>query len=431
MRRHLAECVVGFLSLSNSSADALKAFSRRDWEQALQWMDDAGLPFYFLQKLQETGHKGVVPHWVISRLEENYHANQQRTEHMSTYFDLVNQKFKAAGIQYAAIKGFSLVPEFCPLASLRHQSDLDYLVDENSLAHAKRIVVGAGYTPKDSWSKLESIFVMNGEGSPSRDSRQFSKRAAHAVELHLDIWDADLHKWPSIPKMFSVNRVITQRWNEMEFSALPDEDAFLLQVLHACHHFFTLWIRMSCLYEIAYFLNRRANEPALWNRLERRVGENSVLREFVVVVSHMAASLFATPLPPLISRWREQIRTGPRVWVDKYARRWVFCEVPAYEFSLFPTAKLALFFHQQYRDEKTADEEGAVRYSKPRSLRLARIISSVKAKPSLLWDTAFWKHHLLFRRGAFQVLSGLRYLYEIPRWHWLNRTSSRETPLET
>lgn len=429
MRRRLAESVVAFLSFTNPSTDSLKEFGHRDWDRALKWMDDAGLSFYFLQRLKETEARHLVPMRVVSRLEENYHANQQRMDHMSNYFDSLNRKFKDAGIRYAVIKGFSLVPQFCPFAALRHQSDLDYLVEEPSLADAKRIVADAGYKPKDSWSKLESIFVMNGEESPSRDSRQFSKQAPHAVELHLDIWDADLHKWPSIPRLFSVDRVVTQRWNEKEFSALADEEAFLLQVLHACHHFFTLWIRMSCLYEIAYFLNRRANDSALWDRLEKRVGENAVLREFVVVVSQMAASLFGTPVPPLISRWREQMRAGPRVWVDKYARRWAFCEVPAYEFSLFPTAKLALFLHQQYRNEEIPPK-ATVRYSKPPSLRLARIISSLKANPSLFWNVAWWKHHLLLRRGAFQALSGLRYLCEIPRWRWLNRTSSRGAPLE-
>ena len=382
MRRRLSEIVVAFLSFSNSDADALKAFSRRDWERALQWLDDAGLSFYFLQKLKDAEARDFVPTWVVSRLEGNYYANQQRMDHMSNYFDRLNRKFKEAGIRYAAIKGFSLVPEFCPIASLRHQSDLDYLVDEQSLEAAKRIVVEAGYKPKDSWSRLESIFVMNGEESPSRNSRQFSKQAPHAVELHLDIWDPDLHKWPSIPKLFSTDRVNTQRWNENEFFALSDEEALLLQVLHACHHFFTLWIRMSCLYEIAYFLNRRANDSKLWDRVEEHVGDSSVLREFVVVVSQTAASLFGTPVPPLISRWTEQIRIGPRIWVDKYSRRWAFCEVPAYEFSLFPTAKLALFLHQQYRNDGAPD--GApVHNSKPRSLRLARIISSLRANPSL------------------------------------------------
>ena len=128
MRRRLSEIVVAFLSFSNSDADALKAFSRRDWERALQWLDDAGLSFYFLQKLKDAEARDFVPTWVVSRLEGNYYANQQRMDHMSNYFDRLNRKFKEAGIRYAAIKGFSLVPEFCPIASLRHQSDLDYLV---------------------------------------------------------------------------------------------------------------------------------------------------------------------------------------------------------------------------------------------------------------------------------------------------------------
>ena len=141
-----------------------------------------------------------------------------------------------------------------------------------------------------------------------------------------------------------MDRVNTQRWNENEFFALSDEEAFLLQVLHACHHFFTLWIRMSCLYEIAYFLNRRANDSKLWDRVEEHVGDSSVLREFVVVVSQTAASLFGTPVPPLISRWTEQIRIGPRIWVDKYCAAGLSVKCQPTNSAYFRLPSLPCFF---------------------------------------------------------------------------------------
>ena len=89
-----------------------------------------------------------------------------------------------------------------------------------------------------------------------------------------------------------MERASTQQWNRYSFSALTNEDAFVLQVIHACHHFFTLWIRMSCLFEIAYFLNRRASDAELWGRVEERVGANGVLREFVVIVSEWRRGFF-------------------------------------------------------------------------------------------------------------------------------------------
>src|SRR5215472_3546854 len=41
------------------------------------------------------------------------------------------------------------------------------------------------------------------------------------------------------------------------FPSLADEDAFLLQVLHAFRHFLSSWLRLSWLWEIHYFLASR------------------------------------------------------------------------------------------------------------------------------------------------------------------------------
>jgi hypothetical protein len=51
------EDIVGFLSFSRDHRDRLNAiekFTPRQWKRALQWLDDAGLAFYFLQKLKDT-----------------------------------------------------------------------------------------------------------------------------------------------------------------------------------------------------------------------------------------------------------------------------------------------------------------------------------------------------------------------------------------
>jgi len=59
------------------------------------------------------------------------------------------------------------------------------------------------------------------------------------------------------------------------------------------------------------------------------------------------------------------------------------------------------------------------------SSRLSSMVSSVKNKPSLLLDAAWWKRQLLFKRSLFHALAALRYFYEIPRWKWLNRARMR------
>jgi hypothetical protein len=431
VKHTLAENIVDFLTFSSDSRDCLSPLakiSRRKWERVSQWLHDTGLAFYFLKKLKDTDATGVVPTDVLFRLDENFASNHLRVEDMSRRFNFLNHRFQDAGVHFAVIKGFSLVPQFCPYAPLRHQGDFDYLVDGRSIPAACQVLVKAGYKPKQSRSSKELIFTVPGARA-LRSTEMYSARAPHAVELHTDPWDSELHGLPPIPPLLSVESARTHDSNGFVFPAFGDEDAFLLQVLHACHHLFTLWIRLSNLYEIAYFLSQRANDTELWNAIEERIADSSILREFVAIVCELASRLFAAPIPPLVQVWGTRIRPGSRIWLEHYARTWAFCELPVYEFSFFPRSKLALFLRQQYTHPSHPRKLEERRSS--RSTRLSRIASAVKSDPSLVVNGDWWRQQLLIRRSVFHALAGLRYFCEIPRWLWLNRTRTRSVLTST
>ncbi len=430
MRPPPAQHIVDFLSFSRApggSLAQLREFRQRDWKHALSWLDDAGLAFYFMRKIKDTNATGAVPTWVTSRLEERFTANRQRVDEMAHRFDSLNRRFNDAGVRYVVLKGHSLIPDFCPDVYLRHQGDFDYLVDEESLPAAQQVVVEAGYRPKPSVSNQEFIFVTPGAGTATRSPEQYSAQSPHAVELHLDIWDSEQHRLPSMPRLFCVNRTRMHQRNGLAFPALPDEDAFLLQVLHACHHLFTYWIRMSSLFEIGFFLNQRASDTALWTRVEQRAGHNLMLREFIVVITELVANLFAAPVPLLVRDWGQDIRPATRVWIENYARHCAFCVVPAHELCLLPRAKLVLFLQQQY--EGACVQKHSARDRLIKFPRLSRMASSIKNKPSLVLSADWWKRQFFMRRSLFHTLAGLRYLCEIPRWRWLNRARMRSASL--
>ncbi len=423
MKQRLAESIVDFLSFSDSGLDrisALSDLSSRQWDQLLLWLDDTGLSFYFLQRLKERRALAIVPTEAVSRLERNFAANQDRADHMWNRFDFLNREFAAAGVRHVALKGLTLVPEFCSDASLRHQGDFDYLVDEQSLSAAKRVLLDAGYRPKEAQGNLETIFVTPRAPEPSRTGEQYSAQAAHAIELHLDIWHTDVHRLPSIPNLFSVDRAETHQRNTFSFVALAAEDAFLLQIVHACSHLFTHWIRMSSLYEIGYFLCRRASDDELWTRIAERVGHSSVLKELVVVVTELVEKIFEPPIPTIMREWRAQIRPATRVWIEHYARNWAFCDLPVYQFNFLPRTKFALFLLQQYRAE-ARNQPSLLSVQPLAQSRLSRIARSLKEKPSRTFDLHWWRRQLLLRRVIFHALADLRYLLEIPRWLWLTR----------
>jgi len=420
-----AETIVQFLGFSVEHRDqglaGIRQFRRRQWERVPQWLDDAGLGFYFLQKLKDVNAVDTIPDSVSGYLLQNFATNQLRVEDLSRRFDVINKKFNDTGIRYAVIKGFSLIPEFCPYSPLRHQGDLDYLVDDESFPAACRVLAEAGYLAKDSFSRIEKIFVIPG-GKPSRGAAQYSPRAPHAVELHTNMWDGDMHRLPQIPNLSFLDRAVHKHWNGLTFPALCDEDAFVVQILHTCHHLFTLWLRMSSLLEIGYFLNRRTDDREFWNRTAQAIAAIPTLREFVVIVTELVSRLFAAPLPALVQAWAVKIRPASRVWIEHYARRCAFSDLPFYQFRLFPTVKFALFLHQQFREDASVGKS-VVRKRLLPSARISRMASSLKKHPSLALKPSWWGHHMFVRRSMFHILAGIRYLVEVPRWRWRNRKS--------
>jgi hypothetical protein len=94
------------------------------------------------------------------------------------------------------------------------------------------------------------------------------------------------------------------------------------------------------------------------------------------LVCELAARLFASPIPPLVRAWGAAIRPNPRLWIEKYARSFAFCEFPAHQFDRFPRSKLVLFLKNQYASNTRPTKAVELRGALPLS-RLSRIASPV------------------------------------------------------
>jgi hypothetical protein len=247
------------------------------------------------------------------------------------------------------------------------------------------------------------------------------------VELRLAFWDSDSHSVPLTDPGLSVDNAVAQYWQGLVFPALPEEDAFLVQVIHAFNHILTGWVRMSWLYEIGYFFNRRSADVSLWERLDRRIGGDKLLREMVVVVGELSAHLFRAPLPSTSGIWTEKLRPAVQIWIHHYARTWIFEDTRADQFSLFPVAKLALFFHQQYLSDASLRRH-VIRTRLFPLEKLFRRVHSITSKSSTQSGGRGWQLERALIRLIFHVTGGLRYLWEIPRWERLNKENAHLAP---
>jgi len=419
VKRELAHHVVRFLSLSPERSHSVRwdRFRSRDWQRTLPWLHENGLALYFRQRLKDSNREAAVPDLVWSNLERNFAANRKRITSLANRFERLNREFERAGVTYAAVKGFSLVPDFCPDSCLRPQSDFDYVIQEDSLLQAQRVLAGAGYSLKAQAARDYEFQLPGTEFVPTAES-QYSSSAPHTVELHLSLWDSNARDIVLPEPAFSSARTVQREWQGLSFSALREEDLFLFLVMHIFYHISNYWLRISWLYEIAYFLQRRATDECFWAGVADSIGDDPQLREITGCVAELAARFFAAPLPDAIVGW--QLRPAVKIWIERYSEIWAFGKNHVDDFSLLPTAKLTLFLLQQY----APDAKRFIRSRLFPATRLSSVASALKTKPSRLLDSQFRRRARILRRTFFHTAANFRFLCEAVRWQHLNRIRS-------
>src|ERR1700733_3758695 len=195
MNRELAETVVGCLGLGGDSPDpgGLRRFTAADWRRTFRWLDRGGLTLYLLRCLHHLGATELLPPAILARFERNAADNRKRLDHIANEFASVNQKFHRTGVRFAVIKGFSLVPAFCPDAVLRAPADLDYLVDGESLPVAQRALEEAGYRLQR-FSDTEFKFGRPSPRIPTPSDDPYSPETEPLIELHLAFFNGKANR---------------------------------------------------------------------------------------------------------------------------------------------------------------------------------------------------------------------------------------------
>ncbi len=428
MNRELAEAVVGCLSLPRENCDGnlLRKFRRPDWHRTFNWLDRAGLTLYLLRGLKHTSALEMLPPAVLARFERNLADNRRRVDYLAAEFGLLNERLRRAGLNYAVIKGFSLVPTYCPDAVLRAPSDLDYLVDKSSLPGARRVLEEAGYRLHlHRFSDIEFKFGRPSSRIPTLSDDPYSRETEPLVELHLTFWNRKANRVPLNEPEFRLDQTIDHDWQGLRFPVLNDEDAFVLQILHVFQHTVECWVKLGWLLEIGFFLRARLSDTQFWDRVDARMRAVPYLAEFAALVMGLTERMFAAPMPPIAAKWTQCLRPPARIWLENYGRRWAFEEHPYDSLGLFSAAKLALFLHREFipdpNDRKEIAQQCLFPWKRPEQIAVPTVntAASFLTQRRLQWQ-------FVLRRLIFHLGSSSQYWLEMPRWRELNRLSGSD-----
>lgn len=425
MRQALSRQIVAALSVAGPLRAPIEnryrsELSRAEWKEALGWLDEAGLTLIYWKRLRDMGAEEMVPPEVRSCLARNLGDHRLRITEMLSEFDVINSVFEAAGITYAVLKGFALIPNYCPDVFLRTAYDYDYLVAPESVSRAESCFTAAGFLRKQSSVNHPIVYFHRTRQprSPLGRDELYKSTFPRTIELHHLFWDPEMLRIPlALPFDPLCSRELrrisalagSQDGPQIPFFALSETDELIFQMLHVFRHVLHNWCRLCSLLDIACFLQRRAGDSAFWNRFFARIDQSHSLSDIVGLVALLAARVFGAPIPALMSAHSiETLRPSLALWVERYGPESALCN--------FSDNKFSLFLHREFiQDDATWRE---IRRSSLFPIHLPNHAAQTGISTRRARIAGAWKQGLyVSQRLTHHVLTMLRYALEAPRWH--------------
>ncbi len=335
MNLELAESVVSVLrsgSDPRAACSRLARFCEADWQHTAFWLDASGLTLHLWDALSRHRHTEVLPPSVRTRLRRNRYDNRHRSEAMFAQFAEINTALEAAGIEYAALKGFSLTPDFCPDPSLRFQMDFDYLVRRDAVADVERALQPLGYSLLHR-DPNEALFSRGAPQCRQHDAL-FRPAGAYSLELHYSLFDHREFGLTAPADSLAQRRRVEQFGKS--YFALNRPEQLLNRVLNSFQDIFLFAVRLSSLLEIVYFVRRYRDDAPMWQRLRQRAADwDPRLGSMIGLVLALSDEIYACDVPPPLRAWT--IDTCPPsalLWVRCYGKHWALQPYPGCKLSM-------------------------------------------------------------------------------------------------
>lgn len=422
LEREVTREIVSSLAVSHPADPPFPGLAnarRRQCAGVLEWLDDSGLALQFWSRMLKSRVADQIPLEIAEPLGRNLADHKRRVHAMIGEFTLINACFASAGIPYAVLKGFSLVPNYAQNVFLRTSYDYDYVVAEDARESANEALQVAGYVRKECRVKHPWVYFdpARPPRSPSSRDELYQPEFPRTIELHWNLWHPDELRIPlSLPADFLPRREL--RWlpvrgefpdiAPVQYYALRDTDELLFQVLHTFRHILHNWCRLSSLLDLACFLETKSSDDAFWMRFFDRIVNVRHPSEMVGLVFSLASEIFGAMIPTAISeRVMPLLRPPLRLWVTRYGHEAAL--------SNFSGNKFALFLHREFIEH--AKDWREVR--RTRLFPLHRPNHAVRSASSARSDRlrgTLKQGSYVVQRLRHHAWSSVRYCLEVPLW---------------
>jgi Uncharacterised nucleotidyltransferase len=386
----------------------------------LRWLDQSGLALYLFSQLQRHGALDALPAEFRQALERRLSANRERTADMLMEFGRLVESFRNRGVRFCALKGFTLTPDFCPAPHLRHQTDLDFLVEPESMEDAKQALLLCGYVHEETRSTGEVTFATPLRHIPSAADDIYARPRHREVDLLLSLRHEE-HGASIDGPSDCRSRAQSKTLQNVSFPSLSADDMFYLQVMHAFKHLLGSWIRVSWLVEIGYFIDLHHRDADLWRSVTVRAGQDQIVQDAFGLIISLTQTLFPRPIPRGLDEWCLQpLSTRIETWVRKFGLEWATSDLDG--------AKLTLFVHREFIRDSYSWNSYVLRRIFPigRHAPFGRV-SMAAPGARIKASRSQWLHSL--RRAIFHTRELMTLPVHAIRWKHALRSTKRQRTL--
>jgi hypothetical protein len=400
MNRRFAEAVIATFREADRGTQVrqLVHLDARDWRRGWHWLDASGLALYFRQRVASSCLEECVPAEILNGLDQRLEDNKQRTVQLFREFEAINDAFQKSGLRYANLKGFTLIPDYCPDPWLRCQFDLDFMIFHSESDLCQAILESSGYFVTGRHGNVVEFKAGSVQVPSIRDL--YKPRSQRSVEVHFAL--------PSEAAPTRDDGALLRRrsrvWNGVTFPALSDVDIFLAQANHLLRHLKSEWTRVSWLLEFRTFVNARAADTKFWQDVRNQTATNAEGALAVGVAVLLATQAFGDFGSPELLGWSiEAVPRSMRLWLNRYGKTVLWSDFPGTKLYLLLDGELS-----NGRNVRKINMGKLFPLHRPPRVTYPDGRGSVRAILSQIWFTLF--------RLRFHLVEGSRYVIAAQQW---------------
>lgn len=302
------------LHLAEPELSGIGRLTDRGWRRALDYCGRSHLTLALRRAARD-----VMPDWVRERTDLNAAQNQERLRRTEEAYRSAAQRLTASGIEFLALKGITHCALLGTPAADRVQYDIDLFSPPDSVHAAETALRDLGYERLPGMEDFPTDHLPTLIRKTGWEWRGdfFDTDIPLSVELHFQFWNDAVERLPAPGTEEFWSRRTRLRVAGVELNVLRLPDALAYAGLHFLRHVLRGDTIAFHAYEIARFLDTRAEDDQFWN--EWSALHSPPLRRLQAVAFRLASEWFGCRIAPILEREMAALPITTRQWFADFA----------------------------------------------------------------------------------------------------------------